>query len=333
MTLAMDFLQSLLKCFGHSLGLPPQYKFVKRLGKGTEGDVWLCTDTVRNCMVAVKLVPRGPPAWRLNMVGREGRMLARLGSGHINIVRPLEIVLTSRHLAFITEYVPGGSMSDYLAKHSMTEDVARYFFKQLLAAVHYCHQHKVVYRDIKPANALITGTNPPFLKLCDFGLAHSWEDREEPKFETLAGTPGYMSPEIMSGFFSPDKSTTPYDGTKADVYSMGVLLVVMLLHTMPWHYDTYAARLPPLEAMRQLWQLENVEGIHWRDATSKASKLSEPLAALLDTMLEPDVNKRANVDEVAASKWVNLPLPVKLQVRLLVYVDDSMVSSTDCNCT
>jgi hypothetical protein len=42
------------------------------------------------------------------MVAREGRMLARLGAGHINIVRPLEIVLTSRHLSFITEYVPGG---------------------------------------------------------------------------------------------------------------------------------------------------------------------------------------------------------------------------------
>jgi serine/threonine protein kinase len=129
------------------------------------------------------------------MVAREGRMLARLGAGHINIVRPLEIVLTSRHLAFITEYVPGtcavvcvalpllllcrkswrcggalgifvvrtlstyagverehttrssfihtfvccagGSLSDYLVRNKMDEDVARYFFKQLLSALSY----------------------------------------------------------------------------------------------------------------------------------------------------------------------------------------------------
>jgi hypothetical protein len=66
--------------------------------------------------------------------------------------------------------------------------------------------------------------------------------------------------------------------------------------------------------MRKLYTLENVEGVHWRDATSKAAKLSEPLAALLDTMLEPDTAKRASLEDVCASPWVNLPLPHKLQV-------------------
>jgi serine/threonine protein kinase len=50
----------------------------------------------------------------------------------------------------------------------------------------------------------------------------------------------------MLNFIQPTESktaATPYDGTKSDVYSAGVMLVVMLLHTMPWHYDTYAARL------------------------------------------------------------------------------------------
>eukprot|EP00775_Hariotina_reticulata_P004951 gene4951-5192_t len=105
-------------------------------------------------------------------------------------------------------------MSDYLSKHKMDEDVARYFFKQLLAALLFCHQQQVVYR-------------------------------EGPLFDTLAGTPGYLAPEIMLNFIHPTESktsATPYDGIKADVYSAGVMLVVMLLHTMPWHYDTYAAR-------------------------------------------------------------------------------------------
>lgn len=309
----------LARCCSHSLGLPPQYGFVKRIGQGTEGDVWLCTDSERNCMVAVKLVPRGPPAWRLAMVGREGRLLARLGAGHVNIVRPLEVVLTSRHLAFVSEYVPGGSLSDHIGRAPMDEACARYFFRQLLAAIGFLHEHKVAYRDIKPANMLITTTNPPFIKLCDFGLAHSWAGKVEPTFETLAGTPGYMSPEIMGGFFAPDRSApAPYDGVKADVYSAGVLLVVMLLHTMPWHYDTYASRLPPLEAMRAIYQLESVAGATWRDATSSAAKLSPELAGLLDGMLEPDMAKRLSLEAVAASAWVNLPLPPKLAIALEV---------------
>jgi hypothetical protein len=67
--------------------------------------------------------------------------------------------------------------------------------------------------------------------------------------------------------------------------------------------------------MRKLYTLENVEGVHWRDATYKAAKLSEPLAALLDTMLEPDTAKRASLEDVCASQWVNMVLPPKLQVR------------------
>jgi hypothetical protein len=71
--------------------------------------------------------------------------------------------------------------------------------------------------------------------------------------------------------------------------------------------------------MRKLYTLENVEGVHWRDATYKAAKLSEPLAALLDTMLEPDTAKRASLEDVCASQWVNMVLPTKLQVRFFVF--------------
>jgi hypothetical protein len=58
-------------------------------------------------MVALKLIPCGSPKWKLDMARREFSMLAQLGSGHLNIVRPLEVVLTSKFLVLITEYVPG----------------------------------------------------------------------------------------------------------------------------------------------------------------------------------------------------------------------------------
>lgn len=70
-------------------------------------------------------------------------MMARLGYGHINIVRPIEVVLTGRYVAFINEYVQGGSVSDFLKKSKMDEDLARYLFRQLLEAIGFCHAHKV----------------------------------------------------------------------------------------------------------------------------------------------------------------------------------------------
>lgn len=53
--------------------MPKNYSFVKRLGRGAEGDVWLAVDGDTNSLVAVKMVPRGPPTWRLTMIGREVR--------------------------------------------------------------------------------------------------------------------------------------------------------------------------------------------------------------------------------------------------------------------
>ncbi|KAI8463878.1 MAG: kinase-like domain-containing protein [Monoraphidium minutum] len=308
----MDSLSNVLRFFGHSLGMPSNYSFVKRLGKGTQGDVWLAVDSETNTLVAVKLVPRGPPAWRLTMIGREARMMARLGAGHVNIVKPLEVVLTGRYVAFVNEYVRGGSVSDFLKKSRMDEDLACFLFRQLLHAIAYCHAHKargcVAYRDVKPANCMLTGPAwPPVLKLADFGLSETWEGREEPMFETLAGTPGYMPPEIMGGFFSASAAPN-YDGTRADIYSAGVMLCVLMLRHMPWEYDRYAARLPPLEAMRRLWRLEGVEGVRWRDATSKAERLSEGLKDLLDRMLDADDAARPTLDQVQAHPWVTRQL-------------------------
>ena len=138
----------------------------------------------------------------------------------------------------------------------------------------------------------------------------------------------------MSGFFKRDSSSA-YDGTKADVYSAGVMLCVLMLRSLPWEYgpssaagegrggagswprrvggrrgrgrvpapqpapptpsrpapllaapprpaDAYAARLPPLEAMRRLYELEEVQGVPWRDATAKTEWLSEGIKDLVD---------------------------------------------------
>ena len=109
--------------------------------------------------------------------------MARLAGGHANVVRPLEVVLTGRCVCFVNEYVRGGSVSDFLRRSKMDEDLACYLFRQLLDAISFCHAHKVAYRDVKPANCLLTGPAwPPVLKLADFGLSETWEGRDEGPF-------------------------------------------------------------------------------------------------------------------------------------------------------
>ena len=94
------------------------------------------------------------------------------------------------------------------------------------------------------------------------------------------------------------------------------MLCVLMLRHMPWEYERYAERLPPLEAMKQLWNLSEVEGVSWRDATPKQAKLSESIKSLLDGMLQGDEDKRMDIDAVAAHPWVNRELPNEYKVAL-----------------
>lgn len=72
----------------------------------------------------------------------------------------------------------------------MTEDEAGYFFKQIVHAVDYCHRHRVVHRDLKLDNTLLSAHNPPFVKICDFGFARGWGG-EDAHFNTIIGARGW----------------------------------------------------------------------------------------------------------------------------------------------
>lgn len=83
--------------------LEPHYTGIKLLGKGTEATVWLCENNQTKEQLAVKLVPRGLPKHQLNLLTRELQVQAALGTGHVNIVRPREILLTRDYLCLVTE--------------------------------------------------------------------------------------------------------------------------------------------------------------------------------------------------------------------------------------
>src|SRR6185312_15025773 len=73
---------------------------------------------------------------------------------------------------------------------------ARTALQQFLSAVKYCHSHFVAHRDLKLDNTLLDASNPPIIKICDFGFAKTWS--EEANMFTQIGTPVYMSPELIN---------------------------------------------------------------------------------------------------------------------------------------
>lgn len=317
-------------------GLAGAYKVVKLLGSGAEGNTYLVSDVVTDAMWAIKLIKLPLPTRFVQAIFREIKLQSELGEGHHNIITPEEVVLTSHYLGLVMEYAPGGSMTGFITQKFrecrgvgllMSEDEARYFFKQIISAVDYCHRHHVAHRDLKLDNTLLSGHTPPLIKICDFGFARGWG--EDSHFTTVIGTPDYMSPQITA---AKAQGRTTYDGVKADVWAMGVLLCVMLIGKFPFEGDSVSI-MGVADPMKKIWVQQNKT--RWDQnqlLKDQLPYLSPEATDLLNKMFELDELKRIDLRSIKAHPWVQLPMkPVfqeayaKLEAEQLIV--DRKVSS------
>lgn len=114
---------------------------------------------------------------------------------------------------------PGGQMEDYIrARGRFSDDMARYYFHQILDALEYIHGQGMCHRDLKPANILLSDHFD--IKITDFGLAG-----ENKKTNEFCGTLTFMAPEIWFG---------NYLASSADVFATGVILFYMFSGKYPF---------------------------------------------------------------------------------------------------
>ncbi len=121
------------------------------------------------------------------------------------------------------EKVEGGELFNHISRNkTLAEREAVRIFRQILAAVAYCHKFNICHRDLKPENILLDGNGD--VKIADFGLAAL--QPAGTTLKTFCGSPHYAAYEIVKGY--------PYSGAKADIWSCGVILYVMLTGTVPF---------------------------------------------------------------------------------------------------
>lgn len=224
------------------------HQAIKLMGRGLVGEVWMFRDLKTHDIYAVKLIPRPIPQEFLNSLIREVQIQSSLSEAQVNLVSVHELLLTSTHLALVEEYAGGGNLTSYIVNqysHAastglfLSEDEARYFYKQFIPAVAYCHQHYVAHRDLKLDNLLLDMSDPPRIKICDFGFAKTWDPMHLSRESHMAqGTPVYMSPEMIQS----NGGQGAYDPAEVDVWASGVLLCVMLLGFFPFDDRTCDAK-------------------------------------------------------------------------------------------
>src|SRR5580658_2111597 len=210
-----------------------RYKLLEEIGQGGMGTVWAAEQTapVRR-KVALKLIKAGMDS-RTVLARFEAERQALAVMDHPNISKVLDGGLTdSGRPYFVMEYVKGVPITEYCDTTRMSVDDRLNLFVQVCSAIQHAHQKGIIHRDLKPSNILVAPyDDKPVPKVIDFGLAKAMHQSLTEKtlytaHETVLGTPLYMSPEQAQ------LNNLDVD-TRADIYSLGVLLYELLTGTTP----------------------------------------------------------------------------------------------------
>lgn len=176
------------------------------------------------------------------------------------------------------EFCSNGSLLDFLSTTgTVSEKLARQYFRELIAAVSYCHQRGITHRDIKCENLLFDQSYT--LKLVDFGFSRRFKKGDLLK--TFCGSYAYASPEILK--------QRPYKPQPVDLWACGVVLYVMIFGKLPFRSS-------------RLKTLFKYERLRARDMDQKP-RISRECQWMIMKILSP-VDQRYNIKDIKNDAWL-----------------------------
>jgi len=255
-----------------------RYELGRMLGQGTFAKVYHARNLASNQSVAIKVIDK-EKVLRVGMIEQIKREISIMRLvRHPYVVQLYEVMASKSKIYFAMEYVRGGELFGRVARGRLKEDPARKYFQQLIGAVDFCHSRGVYHRDLKPENLLVDEHGN--LKVSDFGLSALKEcQKQDGLLHTTCGTPAYVAPEIIN--------KKGYDGEKADIWSCGVILFVLLAGYLPFQDSNL------MEMYRKISK-GDVRYPQW--FTSDARKL-------LSRLLDPNPNTRITMDKLIEHPW------------------------------
>ncbi|CAL0332131.1 unnamed protein product [Lupinus luteus] len=255
-----------------------KYEIGKVLGQGNFAKVYHGRSLAASENVAIKVIKkeRLKKESLVKQIKREVSVMHLVR--HPHIVQLKEVMATKAKIFMVVEYVKGGELFAKVTKGKMDEEEARKYFQQLISAVDFCHSRGVTHRDLKPENLLLDENQD--LKVSDFGLSALPEQRRsDGMLVTPCGTPAYVAPEVLK--------KKGYDGSKADIWSCGVILYALLSGYLPF-------------------QGENVLRIYRKSfkADYAFPEWISPLAKdLISKLLVVNPEKRYSIDDITKHPW------------------------------
>ncbi|SCZ90326.1 BZ3500_MvSof-1268-A1-R1_Chr1-3g01919 [Microbotryum saponariae] len=311
-----------------------EYTMSKTLGAGSMGKVKLGVSSVTGEKVAIKIIPRftstaaaqrppppdtvsGKPVepYKPPTASFLAKAAAKDQSKEVRTIREGSLCLLlhhpyvcgmksmmvyPNHYYFVTEYVNGGQMLDYIISHGrLRERSARKFARQIGSALEYCHANSIVHRDLKIENILISKTGN--IKIIDFGLSNLYSPTSQ--LSTFCGSLYFAAPELLNA--------KPYTGPEVDVWSFGIVLYVLVCGKVPFDDQS----MPALHAKIKRGQVEYpnwlsagehdplAEHSSWKLELMQRCWVFLECKHLLSRMLVTSPAARATMSEVLSHPW------------------------------
>lgn len=271
--------EGVVRCGKWSLG--------SKIGTGSFGVVHVGMNTHTGQLMAVKSVELSPAAMKDVQV--EVELLKSLS--HTNIVRYLGAERIARTLHIFQEWVPGGSVTALLNKFGpFSAAVMRSYLSQILTGLTFLHENRILHRDIKGGNVLISDDG--IVKLADFGsakrLAHQQSDMMESL--TMRGTPYFMAPEVFEEH---------YNG-KADIWSVGCVAFQMATGLPPWKVEGFSN---PMSLFLHIRNSEGLPMLKWPDNGPMRESEKAPFEEMLKRCFWRTANQRPTAQGLAADSF------------------------------
>ena len=271
---------------GEEKGNPSKkYKAKKMLGSGSFGCVYEAKNTLFGNTVAMKVIKKDKEnELDEQEIRNEIDILKQLS--HPNIVKIYEFFISENHYYIITEFCKEGELFSYI-KNKYSERQLAVLFYQVFSGLWYLHDNKILHRDIKLENIMISkkekdnesGEELFWVKIIDFGTAKIFEKNKKEK--DVVGSSYYIAPEVLKQNYN----------EKCDTWSVGVILYMMLVGRAPFDGKD---------------DEEIISKINSGEYNSKEPRLlkhSPEVRDLVNKLLQKDLSRRYSAKEALGHPW------------------------------
>lgn len=272
------------------------YTKVSNLGKGGFGKCIKVLSSKDSNEYAMKIIKKYSDNKKCQIYKINKEINIHKDLQHQNVVKLVEYFEDDFNVYIVLELCSYGTLSKFLKSKKITinEDHIKYLFSKIIYGLKYIHSQKIIHRDLKNANILLSEKDfSP--KICDFGLSMNYSDKHERK--KICGTPNFMAPELII------KKNYSYP---IDIWSLGIILYSMVYKRYPFEAETSA------DIYKQILEFEKL-------SLPESPKISSDLENLLHSMLNPNPKERIKLSKILCHDFLKLKIPRSISICDIQY--------------